>query len=164
MPVNLFQSPSVPSVKPAAAANAKFFVPTPVSSGDQTMDAIAEHAQDGTTTKEDPSTSAWNNSFHAPPSPSSASMQRFPSMGNIHNMGVVSNANGPIPPHSRRTASWGGSSNDIFSPPKMGEIKPLGEALGMSPTLYRPSEPPFQLHAPMNGGGGFGDDLHEVEL
>lgn len=162
MPANLFQSPSVPSVKPAVAANAKFFIPTPVLTGDQTMDAIVEHAQeDGATTK-DPSTSARNDFFHAPPS-SSPSMQRYPSMGNIQNMGVMPNSNGPVPPHSRRTASWGGSSNDIFSPPKMGEIKPLGEALGMSPTFYRHNELPSQMHAPMNGGG-FGEDLHEVEL
>ncbi|XP_040365875.1 protein transport protein SEC16B homolog isoform X2 [Rosa chinensis] len=165
MPANLFQSPSVPSTKPAVAANAKFFIPTPALSGDQTMEAIAEHVQeDATTTKEDPSTSARNDSFHAPPSSSPMSMQRFPSMSNIQSMGVMSNANGPLPAHSRRTASWGGSSNDIFSPPKTGEIKPLGEALGMSPTLYRPSEPPSQMHAPMNGGSSFGDDLHEVEL
>ncbi|KAL6181301.1 hypothetical protein ACLB2K_047956 [Fragaria x ananassa] len=163
MPTNLFQSPSVPSVKPAVAANAKFFIPTPVLTGDQSMDAIVEHAQEvGATTKEDPSTSARNDFFHAPP-PSSPSMQRYPSMGNIQNMGVVPNSNGPVPPHSRRTASWGGNSNDIFSPPKMGEIKPLGEALGMSPAFYRHNELPSQMHAPMNGSG-FGEDLHEVEL
>ncbi|KAM5572915.1 hypothetical protein ABKV19_012795 [Rosa sericea] len=79
MPANLFQSPSVPSIKPAVAANAKFFIPTPALSGDQTMEAIAEHVQeDATTTKEDPSTSARNDSFHAPPSSSPMSMQRVP--------------------------------------------------------------------------------------
>ncbi|BFG31401.1 hypothetical protein CerSpe_176750 [Prunus speciosa] len=162
-PANLFQSPSVPSVKPAVAANAKFFIPTLGSSSEQTMEAIAESVQEDVATKEVPSTSAMNDPFQTPLPPSSTTMQRFPSMGNIHGMGVATNANGSVPPHSRRTASWGGSSNDVFSPPpKMGEIKPLGEALGMSPAMFRPSEPSM-MRVPMNGGS-FGDDLHEVEL
>lgn len=162
-PANLFQSPSVPSVKPAVAANAKFFIPTLGSSSEQTMEAIAESVQEDVATKEVPSTSARNDPFQTPLPPSSTTMQRFPSMGNIHGMEVATNANGSVPPHSRRTASWGGSSNDVFSPPpKMGEIKPLGEALGMSPAMFRPNEPSM-MRVPMNGGS-FGDDLHEVEL
>ncbi|KAG4949819.1 hypothetical protein JHK84_043247 [Glycine max] len=44
---NLFQSPSIPSVKPALAANAKFFVPTAApSSNEQTMEAIVEIKQE----------------------------------------------------------------------------------------------------------------------
>ncbi|KAG4946964.1 hypothetical protein JHK87_042971 [Glycine soja] len=44
---NLFQSPSIPSVKPALAANAKSFVPTAApSSNEQTMEAIVEIKQE----------------------------------------------------------------------------------------------------------------------
>ncbi|KAG7028391.1 hypothetical protein SDJN02_09572, partial [Cucurbita argyrosperma subsp. argyrosperma] len=45
--------------------------------------------------------------------------------------------------------------------------KPLGEALGIPPSSFMPSEPPPSVHTLMNGGGGgggMGDDLHEVEL
>ncbi|XP_068306701.1 protein transport protein SEC16B homolog [Pyrus communis] len=165
-PANLFQSPSVPSVKPPVAANAKFFIPTLASSNEQAMEAIAESVQEDGATNESLSTSGMNDSFHAPlPSSSSSNtMQRFPSMGNIQSMGVATNANGSALPHSRRTASWGGSSNDVLSPHmKTGEIKPLGEALGTSPVaMFRPSEPSL-TRAPMHGGSS-GDDLHEVEL
>ncbi|XP_050141686.1 protein transport protein SEC16B homolog [Malus sylvestris] len=165
-PVNSFESPAVPSVKPLVAANAKFFIPTVAPSNEQAMEAIAESVQeDGGATNENPSTFGNNDSFHTPPPSSSSSntMQRYPSMGNIQSMGVATTSNDSAPPHSRRTASWGGSSNDVLSPPmETGEIKPLGEALGMSPAMFRPSEL-SRTRTPMNGGS-FGDDLHEVEL
>ncbi|KAK3434605.1 hypothetical protein EUGRSUZ_D02081 [Eucalyptus grandis] len=161
-PANLFQSPSVPAVKPAVAANAKFFIPTPVvSSGDQTMEAIAESAHEETSTTEEPSTSSAYDLFQTSAPPSTA-MQRFPSMGNIPSKGAASNENGSFQSHSRRTASWSGSFNDALNPPKNVEIKPLGEALGMPPSAYMPSNP-TSMPMPMNGGG-FADDLHEVEL
>lgn len=159
-PANLFQSPSVPSVKPPAAANAKFFIPTPTSSGEQAMEAIAENGQEETSTNEDPSTSIPNSSFQSPIPSSAMTVQRFPSMGNIPYMGTSTNGNGSLPPHSRRTASWGGSFSDPFSPPKPAEIKPLGEALGMPPSSFMPNEPSLMR---MQNGGSFGD-LHEVEL
>ena len=161
-PANLFQSPSVPSVKPSVSANAKFFIPTPASSGEETMGAIAENGQEETTTNEDPSTSIRNDSFQSPIPSSSATIQRFPSMGSVPGKGVVANGMVPLSSHSRRTASWGGSLSDPFSPPNTAEIKPLGEALGMPPSSFMPNEPSL-MRMPMSGGS-FGDDLHEVEL
>ncbi|EOY24331.1 RGPR-related, putative isoform 1 [Theobroma cacao] len=151
---NLFQSPSVPSVKPAVAANAKFFIPTPASTNEQTMEAISESAQEENTTSNNPTKSNANESFQSPTPLSSMTMQRFPSMDNLAQKGIMRNANG-FPPHSRRTASWsGGNLADAFSPPGKAEIRPLGEALGMPPSSFMPS--------PTNGS--FGDELHEVEL
>ena len=159
-PANLFQSPSISSVKPAVAANAKFFIPAPAS-GEQTMEAIAESLQEGVASNSDASTSAMNDSFQSPSS-SSSTIQRFPSMGHIPSKGVVTNGHGSFPSQSRRTASWSGSFSDSLSPPETSERKPLGEALGMSPPSFMPNEPPL-MRTPMNGGN-FGDDLQEVEL
>lgn len=163
-PANLFQSPSVPSVKPPVAPNAKLFIPTPASLGEQAMEAIAENGQEETPTNVDHTTSIANDSFRSPIPSSSMTVQRFPSMDNIPYMGDLTNGNGngngSLPPHSRRTASWGGSHSTPFSPPKLAEIKPLGEALGMPPSSFMPNEPSLMR---MQNGGSFGD-LHEVEL
>ncbi|GLT65838.1 hypothetical protein SLA2020_382430 [Shorea laevis] len=79
-PANLFQSPSVPSVKPSVAANAKFFIPTPASSVEETVEAIAENGQEETTSNEDPRhPSEITHSSRLYPS-SSMTIQRFPSM------------------------------------------------------------------------------------
>ncbi|KAJ1375448.1 Sec16, central conserved domain [Sesbania bispinosa] len=160
---NLFQSPSVPSVKPALAANAKFFIPAPVpSSNEQTMEAIAESNQEGNAANEDPSTSSTNDwSFQSPKHVSAMAMQRFPSMGNISKPGATNGSNSHFA-QSRRVASWSGSFNDSFSPPKIGEIKPLGEALGMPPSTFMPDE--SSLMRTPNKSSSFGEDLHEVEL
>ncbi|XP_057977476.1 protein transport protein SEC16B homolog [Malania oleifera] len=157
---NLFQSPSIPSVKSAGGVNPKFFIPAPTSSGEQTLDTVAENLQESAAADENPSTSGMNDSFQSPTS--SMSMQRFSSMNNIPNQGVLANGNGSISSHSRRTASWSGSFNDAFSPPKTAETKPLGEALGMPPSTFMPSDQPL-MQLQMNGGS-LGDDLHEVEL
>ncbi|KAG4973019.1 hypothetical protein JHK82_029952 [Glycine max] len=159
---NLFQSPSVPSVKPALAANAKFFVPTPApSSNEQAMDAIAEGKQEDSATNEYPSTSATNDwSYRSPKHVSSTAIQRFPSMGNISKQGTTEGSNSHLP-HSRRTASWSGSFNDSFTPQKMGNMKPLGEALGMPLSRYSPDE--SSMHKPVKSSS-YGEDLHEVEL
>lgn len=161
---NLFQSPSVPSIKPKVAANAKFFVPSPALSAEVTEETIPESSQEDTTTSEHPSTSTTNDSFPTPPS--TTPMQRFPSMGNISVKGAIKGHNLTIASNSRRTASWSGPNfSDAFSPPPkpMGGLQPLGEALGMPPSSFVPSEPPPSVHAPINGGS-MGDDLHEVEL
>ncbi|XVE57648.1 hypothetical protein DITRI_Ditri04bG0106700 [Diplodiscus trichospermus] len=152
---NLFQSPAVPSVKPAVAANAKFFIPTPASTSDQTMEAIAENAQEENATSNNPTmTSNANESYLSPTPSSSTTIQRFPSMDNIAWKDAMTNANGATP-HSRRTASWSGSNfGNALSPPSKAEIRPLGEALGMPPSLFMPGQ--------MNGS--FGDELQEVEL
>ncbi|XVF51744.1 hypothetical protein PTKIN_Ptkin04bG0209600 [Pterospermum kingtungense] len=152
---NLFQSPAVPPVKPALAANAKFFIPTPAPAptSEQTMEAIAENTPEENATSNNPTTSNANESYLSPP-PSSMTMQRFPSMDNIARKNAVTNANG-FSTHSRRTASWSGSNlGNASSPPGKAEIRPLGEALGMPPSYFTPG--------PVNGS--FGDELHEVEL
>lgn len=164
-PANLFQSPSISSVKPALAANAKFFIPT-TASVERTMESIAEGTQ-GVISNPDASTSTMTDSFHSSAS-SSPTIQRYPSMGNIPSKGVIANGHGSVPSHSRRAASWSGSFSDSFSPPKMAETKPLGEALGMSPSLFMPNEPSAinepSLMRTQTNGSNFGDDLQEVEL
>lgn len=161
-PAKSFQSPAVPSVKPPAAGNPKFFVPTPTLPAEQPMESIAESAQEENATNENPSTSSMTDqSFRfptpsPPPSSSSMPMQRFPSMDDIPKDGVITNGNNSsVPPHSRRTASWSGSFSDTFnSPPSMMQTTPPREAPGMPPS-FTPS--------PVKSGS-FGDDLHEVEL
>ncbi|KAK0587440.1 hypothetical protein LWI29_022846 [Acer saccharum] len=150
-PAKSFQSPSVPSVKPAVAANAKFFVPSPVVSAEQPMEAIAENVQEETSTNENPSTSSMNDTFHTP---RQMNFTRFPSMDNIPYTGAVANGNSSQPPHSRRTASWSGSFSDALNP-NMTETKPARETSHMPPSPFMPS--------PINSGS-IGEDLHEVEL
>ncbi|CAJ2650480.1 unnamed protein product [Trifolium pratense] len=159
---NLFHSPSVPSVKPALPANAKFFVPAPVpSSNEQNMEAIAESNLENSAANEDPSTSSTNDwSYQSPKPAQTMPMQRFPSAGNISKQGQPDGNNSHFA-NSRRTASWSGSFNDSFSPPKMGENKPPGEALGMPPSTFMPN--PSLMRPPMRSGS-FGEDLQEVEL
>uniref|UniRef100_A0A5B7AAT1 Protein transport protein sec16 n=1 Tax=Davidia involucrata TaxID=16924 RepID=A0A5B7AAT1_DAVIN len=160
-PTNLFQTPSVPSIKPTASNNPKFFVPTPVSSNEQTLDTIKDSMEETAAINENPSISTTIDSFRNP-APSSMPMQRFPSMDNISNKGVMMNGNGSLSSQSRRTASWSGSFSDAFSPPQRAEPKPLGEVLGMPPSSFMPSDTSL-MHLPTNGGS-FGDDLHEVQL
>ncbi|KAL7188627.1 hypothetical protein ACSBR1_038481 [Camellia fascicularis] len=160
---NLFQSPSVPSIKPASGGNPKFFVPTPVSSSEQTFDTTTDSTQETTSVTENFSTPTANNSFQSPAPPSSIMMHRIPSMGTMSNKETTMNGNGSLSSHSRRTASWGRSFSDEYTPPqKTSELRPLGEVLGMPPSTFMPSEP-SSGHSQMNSGS-FGDDLHEVEL
>ncbi|KAG6577684.1 Protein transport protein SEC16B-like protein, partial [Cucurbita argyrosperma subsp. sororia] len=166
---NLFQSPSVPSIKPKVAASAKFFVPSPALPAEPTEETIPESSQEDTTTIEHPSTSTTNDSFSSPSS--TMPMQRFPSLGNISVKGANKSVNGPFAAdNSRRTVSWSGANfSDALSPPHIPTgLKPLSEELGMPPSSFMPSEPPPPpppfVQAPINGGGGMGDDLHEVEL
>uniref|UniRef100_A0A7N0U0X0 Protein transport protein sec16 n=1 Tax=Kalanchoe fedtschenkoi TaxID=63787 RepID=A0A7N0U0X0_KALFE len=156
-PAKTFQSPPLPSVKRAAPANAKFFVPTPSSMGEQTMGNPAESVQEASIS-ENPSTSTSNEMTRSSATPSpSLPMQRFPSMVNISQEG---NGDSSLP-HSRRTASWGGSFSNSFSPPKAAEVKPLGDMLGFSPSTFSDASSRHMLPA---NGGSFGDDLQEVEL
>ncbi|KAL2547435.1 Protein transport protein SEC16B-like protein [Forsythia ovata] len=159
-PTNLFQSPSVPSAKPASVANPKFFVPTSVPFVEQS-NTPANSMQDTSYTNENPSTSSTNDSFQSPAIPSSMAMQRFASMDNISNTETTS-GNGSFSAHSRRTASWSGSFNGSSSPPNEAEVKPLGEVLGMHSSSFMPSD--SSLVQPGMNGPSFGDDLHEVEL
>ncbi|XP_057449820.1 protein transport protein SEC16A homolog [Lotus japonicus] len=160
---NLFQPPSVPSVKPVLPANAKFFVPAPApSSNHNTMEAIAESNQEDSTANEDPSTSSTNDWSYQPPKHVSAvAMQKFPSMGNISKQGATGGSNSHFA-NSRRTASWSGNVNDAFSPPTVRETKPLGDALGMPPWTFIPNQS-SSMHPTMKSSS-FGEDLQEVEL
>ena len=162
-PANLFQSPSVPSVKPAVASNAKFFVPAPAPSLEYSMEAIAENIQEDSATTEKPSTFNMKENDYPQPSTSSSAMamQRFPSMDNITRKGGMINGKDLVSSNSRRTASWSGSFSDSFSPPKVMESKSPGEALGMTPSSFMPSD---QSMTRMPSSGSFGDELHEVEL
>ncbi|XVF52615.1 hypothetical protein PTKIN_Ptkin05aG0032400 [Pterospermum kingtungense] len=155
---NSFQSPTptVPSVKPAVAANAKFFIPTPPSNSEQTMEAKTEGAQGEKATSNNPTTSNPNESYRSSPTSSSTTktFQRFPSMNYIDRKGIITNANG-LSPHSRRTVSWSSANfADVLGSPSKAEARPLGEALGMPLSSFMPG--------PTNGS--FGDELHEVEL
>lgn len=152
----LFQSPSAPSVKPVAASNAKFFIPAPVQSRENSTETSVENAQ-VVPNAENPSAMTMNETatYSSP-----MTMQRFPSMDNISRKEMKVNGVGPLASHSRRTASWSGSFGDSFSsPPSTAPTKSLGEALGIPPSAYMPSDPSM----PMNGGS-FGDELQEVEL
>ncbi|XP_042504797.1 protein transport protein SEC16B homolog isoform X2 [Macadamia integrifolia] len=164
---NSFQSASVPAAKPGVGANAKFFIPTPMALSEQTENATGESMPETVMTNGIPSTSVPSESvIPSTSSLPSLSMQRFPSMGNISHtnkgMGATENGDGSLPYRSRRTASWGGGISDTFNPHKATEIKPLGEALGMPPSMYMPSDS-SQVRMSMSGAS-LTDDLHEVEL
>ncbi|KAG9145163.1 hypothetical protein Leryth_008955 [Lithospermum erythrorhizon] len=159
-PTNLFSSPSVPFVRPAAAAaatNPKFFVPAPVSSSESRPDNVEGFSA----TDENPSVSTVSESFDSRASISSVPMQRYPSMDNISSNGPT-NGDTPFLSHSRRTASWSGSLNESHSSTDRPEIKPLGEVLGMPPSSFIPNGSPL-IHSSANSGS-YGDELHEVEL
>uniref|UniRef100_A0A5B7BHJ8 Protein transport protein sec16 n=1 Tax=Davidia involucrata TaxID=16924 RepID=A0A5B7BHJ8_DAVIN len=162
-PANLFQSPSITAAKPGGGSNAKFFVPTPVTSGDEAVQTSGESMQEAVVTNENPSTSIENVTFPSTPTSTSTStsmtMHRFPSMDRI---GVMANGKSSLAPHSRRTASWSGSFSDVSNPSKMAETRPLGEALGMLLSVH-PSNVSSSMQYSVNDSS-FGDDLHEVEL
>ncbi|CAN4075993.1 unnamed protein product [Withania somnifera] len=155
-PTNLFQSPSVPSLKPALAGNANFFVPTPMSPVEETGNSTSNEQETSSNSVND-SVAALNGSFHFPsPTSSTVPMQRFASMDNLSNKGA-----GIASPsaYSRRTASWSGSFPDS---PNKSDIKPPGSGLSMPPSSFMPSDA-NSMHSSMNGGS-FSDDLHEVDL
>ncbi|XP_049369711.1 protein transport protein SEC16B homolog [Solanum verrucosum] len=157
-PTNLFQSPSVPSIKPATAGNAKFFVPAPMSPVEETGNSTSNE-QETSSNSESDSVSAVNGSTHSPaPTSSAAPIQRFASMDNLSNKGDVASS---LSANSRRTASWSGSFPDAFSPNKS-EIKPLGSRLSMPTSSFMPSDV-NSMHSSTNGRS-LSDDLHEVDL
>ncbi|KAL3329566.1 hypothetical protein AABB24_033757 [Solanum stoloniferum] len=157
-PTNLFQSLSAPSIKPATAGNAKFFVPAPMSPVEETGNSTSNE-QETSSTSESDSVSAVNGSIHFPaPTSSTAPIQRFASMDNLSNKGAVASS---LSANSRRTASWSGSFPDAFSPNRS-EIKPPGSRLSMPPSSFMPSDV-NSMHSSANGGS-FSDDLHEVDL
>lgn len=161
---NSFQSPAplIPAVKPAIG-NAKFFIPTPVAGGKET-DNI-EDTQGGVVADEDTSTSDRNHSFSPPQmGPPSPAMHSHPSTESLPNIGTpgTTNGNGSLPPHSRRTLSWSGDLGDPLNPLSPGEARPLGEALGMSPSTYMPSNSSTMSFTSYSTT--LADDLQEVQL
>ncbi|KAL6981727.1 hypothetical protein U1Q18_023349 [Sarracenia purpurea var. burkii] len=164
-PANSFQSPSLPTAKPGVGSNAKFFIPTPTASGGETVQTMGENLQESVVNNES-STSVDNISIPSLP-PSAIAMptiHRFPSMDNIAKRGtrLMANDRSSLPPHSRRTASWGGSPCNTSNPSKMTEIKPLGGTRGMSLTSFVPGDS-SSMHLSTNSVSS-GDELHEVEL
>lgn len=158
-PSKLFQSPSI---KPTTKSNPKFFVPMAVPSAEQPADTFPENTHHQTSTAdENPSPPSVHNHFQSPPYTST--MQRFASMDDISKGGTPSFPSTSSSPRSRRTVSWGGSTDERFSV-SSSEVKPSGEFLGM-PQLssFMPSE--RVVMPPATNGDGFSDDyLHEVEL
>ncbi|CAN1748204.1 Protein transport protein SEC16B homolog [Linum perenne] len=166
---NLFHSPPLPSAKPAAPMNTKFFVPAPAPSATENA---ADNLQDNNIAASEippttsmnsnsfqpPTTSMNNNSFQ-PATSSSPVMQRFPSMDNLPRGKGGLNNNDSADAQSRRAASWSGSFNNSFSPPKTTETQ---SSYGMQPSSFMPVEPPAMTRVPTNGSS-FGD-LQEVEL
>jgi len=120
------------------------------------MEAITESNHEDGLTNENPSTS-----YQSPEGLPPSARQRFPSMDNIGFQDIMTNGSNSQVPHSRRTASWGGTISEAFSHTEMGENNPAGE---MPPSTFVPNE--FSsMHTPaMSGSGSFGEDLHEVQL
>ncbi|TXG62612.1 hypothetical protein EZV62_009606 [Acer yangbiense] len=70
-PANLFQSPAISSSKPGAGSNPKFFIPTPVSTGKETVQTTGESIHEAAVVNENPPTSL--ESFAPPPTTVSSS-------------------------------------------------------------------------------------------
>ncbi|KAH7519625.1 hypothetical protein FEM48_Zijuj08G0057000 [Ziziphus jujuba var. spinosa] len=163
MPTNLFQSPSIPAAKPRGGSTPKFFIPSPAASGTETLQTVEENMTEAAATDNSRPKPFQQDSFSSPPPSTSSTMHRFPSMDNIvQKGGDMAKGNSHLPAHSRRAASWSGSLNDASNSSMKNEIRPLGEALGMPPSLYMPSNSPA-MQIPRTGSGS-ADDLHEVQL
>ncbi|KAJ8538683.1 hypothetical protein K7X08_029979 [Anisodus acutangulus] len=118
-PTNLFQSPSVPSIKPATTGNAKFFVPTPMSPVEETGNTPSNE-QETSSNSENDSTTAVNGSSHFPaPTSNALPMQRFASVDNLSNQGTGTDS---LSAYSRRTASWSGNFPDAAYSPNKSEL------------------------------------------
>ena len=165
-PSNLFQTPSIPAAKPVGGSNPKFFIPAPVASVVETVQTPGESMQEATLNNANPPTSFKEDSISSTQKSTlpSMSLQRFPSMDNIvqRKTGPMAHGTSLVPPPSRRTASWSGNLSDGWNPSMMNEVKPLGEVLGVSPSLYRPGDP-LSVQFPSSRNSSR-DDLHEVEL
>ncbi|GAB4861931.1 hypothetical protein Ancab_037186 [Ancistrocladus abbreviatus] len=162
-PVNVFQSPSVPITK-ATGVGAKFFIPTPLSAG-QDNSQSAKSTQEAVAPAEN-STEPINSNASSPPQMPMPPVviQRYPSMDNMVNnrVSMTANGNDNLLPHSRRTASWGGSLGDSVDFVKVPEARPLGEALGFPQSTYMPNDH-SGIQFPASGVTA-GEDLQEVEL
>ncbi|KAL6007833.1 hypothetical protein ACLOJK_033336 [Asimina triloba] len=160
-PTNLFQSPSVPATK--SMNKAKFFVPAPMTSANLTVDEPVE-SNPGPSSNDDPSASVIESSSFSS-APSSAPLQRYPSVGSLNTLGdkvaeAASKGSTSVASHSR-AASWGGSINNSANT-NSSEVRSLGEALRLP--AFMPNDPSLTHRNDVSitgGGGSFGDDLHE---
>ncbi|GJS50730.1 protein transport protein Sec16B homolog isoform X1 [Tanacetum coccineum] len=152
-PTKSFQSPSVTSTKAVPKTNPKFFVPMAAApSAEQPADPFQQNIQQTTAVDDTHSSTSSHNSFQPPTYQSS--IPRFASMDNIAKGGMPSFPSTSGSPHSRRTASWAGSTDERFSVSNS-EMKPHGEVLGMHPKSFI---------APMTNSDASSDDFNEVEL
>ncbi|CAA7410815.1 unnamed protein product [Spirodela intermedia] len=176
-PARSFQSPSLPSAKPAGGA--KFFIPTPVAAADP-ADAPSQAVQgppgneDGSASVVEPASTFLSSASSSSSSTSSPStMQRFPSMDNISSnrnkgMGSPPDGNGSLGSRTR-AASWSGTYPEAFSQKPSPAVKPANGRSGAPvPSFFTPNNSPFSMNpapGPLHANGsGFGDDLQEVEL
>lgn len=185
-PAMSFQSPSLPSAKPAGSA--KFFIPTPVAAAEPTADPADASLQafqgppgneDGAAPAVEPASALLSAASSSSSSTSASStMQRFPSMDNISSnrnkgMGSPPDGNGFLGSRTR-AASWSGTYPEAFNQKPSPAVKPPnGRSAAPVPSFFTPNNSPFPMNpaaGPVHanggggGGGGFGDDLQEVEL
>lgn len=152
---NFLQTPATSTKAPSGAAP-KFFVPSPVSFVE--LKASVDNTQvTGQNLMTSPTSDLFVSPVPAPPP--SAAIQRFSSMNNISNQGAANNSS--FPSHSRRVASWSGSSNNSLSTPQGAEVKQRGGMLGTHPSTFAPRG--RFPHSSIDGSSS-GDELHEVEL
>nr|XP_043614014.1 protein transport protein SEC16B homolog isoform X2 [Erigeron canadensis] len=144
---NLFQPPSVPTIKPPATSpNPTFFVPTAAPVVEQPADVASNKLQQNTTP--DDSTPP----FSSRASSLSMSMPKFASMGDISKGGTSTSASSYANQSmSRRTLSWSGSANQDFSA-SGNELQAFGGVSG----AFIPNQT-GSMHSS-------NDDLQEVEL
>ncbi|KAF5795796.1 putative COPII coat assembly protein, Sec16 [Helianthus annuus] len=154
-PTNLFQSPSVPTIKPKTSSNPNpnFFVPTAAPAPEQPAADIApDNLEQHTSGNQPPFTSRTNQS--------ATGMQKFPSMNDMSNEGSLSTSTSTstssfaYDPISRRTSSWSGGLNQNLSVSGYNsEQKAVG---GMPRHTFMPNHTGFTHSS--------NDDLLEVEL
>ncbi|GAB2274173.1 hypothetical protein Dimus_008941 [Dionaea muscipula] len=156
-PANLFQTPSIPSIKPANITSPTFFIPVASMSNEQaSSDLVAAGSSQGAfeSTESPPPVSMDEPLQNLPSSSNSSSVTitRFSSLDGIPNAGttISSNGDGSL-----------SSSLSTFSRPEMVKghsIKPLGmSSLSSMPSSL--SSDNLQM-----SGGSLGDDLQEVAL
>ncbi|KAI3823799.1 hypothetical protein L1987_05241 [Smallanthus sonchifolius] len=154
-PTNLFQSPSVPTIKPKTSPNPNpnFFVPTAVPAPEQP--AAADIAPDNLQHTSGIQTLIPSSRTNQ----SATGMQKFASMDDMSKEGSSSSSTSTFTssfaydPISRRTSSWSGSENqDLSVSGHNSEQKPVG---GMPRYTFMPTESGFTHSS---------NDVQEVEL
>lgn len=151
---NLFQAPSVASVKPASLNSAKFFIPAAAPSNEPSLGTETESRNEVSDSEEHSSTSI-NDPLQNLASSPVGTMQRFSSVDTIPSKGTMETVKSSLAPQSRRTASWSAIQSDQHIMPPTSEIKASLHSFIPSDQL------PGSLHMDRDNSG---DDLQEVEL